>query len=250
MFLVRNLRVILSLAALGGIVLLISAQRDRERWRRKELAACGTKLGLQFDPSGTEALPRKFKFLTWLQRGDCRYAYNVFRGESGGLAVTIFDYRFTIITGSNKGGPAGVDHFWSVYVLELKTDFPNLVIVPQTWESRFREVFGHGHILFESPEFSRAFQVQAAEPKFAFDVCHPRMMEYLLSNRDLTVEIGRNAVAICFSDWLRPERLERNLERLMEIYQLLPGYLLEENGKEAMAGRPGFQSPGGTRRIG
>jgi hypothetical protein len=90
-------------------------------------------------------------------------------------------------------------------------------------------VFGEPHIAFESAEFSHAFRVRSSDRKFAFDVCHPKMMEYLLVNQDLTIEIRGNAVAVLFEDWLRPEKVEANLSRLIEIRKLLPNYLFAEN---------------------
>jgi hypothetical protein len=41
----------------------------------------------------------------------------------------------------------------------------------------------------------------------------------------LTVEISGTGVAVLFEDWLRPEKVESNLSRLIEIRKLLPEYL-------------------------
>ena len=50
-------------------------------------------------------------------------------------------------------------------------------------------------------------------------------MEYLLANKDLTIEIRGTTLAVLFEDWLRPEKVEANLSRLIEIRKLLPQYL-------------------------
>jgi len=47
----------------------------------------------------------------------------------------------------------------------------------------------------------------------------------LLANKDLTIEINGTAAAVLFEDWLRPEKVEFNLSRLIEIRKLLPEYL-------------------------
>jgi hypothetical protein len=54
------------------------------------------------------------------------------------------------------------------------------------------------------------------------------MMEYLLANKDLTIEIHGTAVALLSEDWLRPEKIEFNLSRLIEIRKLLPEYLFSK----------------------
>jgi hypothetical protein len=130
--------------------------------------------------------------------------------------VTVFDYTFS--SGKNS-------YYWSAFVLEMKTNFPDTIISHESFESRFAEEFGVPHIAFESAEFTRTFLVCSAGKKFAFDVCHPRMMEYLLANKDLTVEIRGPMVGVFFEDWLRPQKVEFNLSRLIEIRKLLPEYL-------------------------
>jgi uncharacterized protein DUF3137 len=196
-----------------------SAPFDSEEVRRRKLAALAQKLRLQFSPKNDFKLAERFLFLTWLNRGEARnvrYAYNVMHGYHLDYLVTVFDYTFL----------AGrCSYYWSSFVLEMKTNFPDTIISHENLESRFAEEFGLPHIAFESAEFTRTFLVRSADKKFAFDVCHPRMMEYLLANKDLTVEIRGGYVAVIFEDWLRSEKVEFNLSRLIEIRKLFPQYL-------------------------
>ncbi|HEV2437074.1 MAG TPA: hypothetical protein VG077_13850, partial [Verrucomicrobiae bacterium] len=137
-------------------------------------------------------------------------------GYYSGYAVTVFDYTFA-------AGQA--NYYWSAFILKMKTNFPDIIISHESMESRFAEKLGESHIIFESAEFSHAFRVRSSDKKFAFEVCHPRMMDYLLANKDLTIEIHGAAVAVLFEDWLRPQKVEFNLSRLTEIRKLLPEYL-------------------------
>jgi hypothetical protein len=211
-----------------GIILIIlviflcrkSGNYEPEEVRRRELAALARKLGVQFSPKNDFKLPERFSVLAWLRRGDVRYAYNVFHGYYLDNLVTVFDYHF-----STSGGKSGLDYFWSASVIEMKTNFPDLIISHESRESRMAEALGESHIAFESTEFSHTFRVRSSDRKFAFDVCNPRMMEYLLANKDLTIEINGGDLAIVFKDWLRPERVEFNLLRLIEIRKLFPEYL-------------------------
>jgi hypothetical protein len=200
-----------------------SGKYEPEEIRRRKLAALAQKLQLQFNPKNDFKLAERFLFLTWLKRGDVpdvRYAYNVFHGPHLGYPVTLFDYHF-----STSGGKSGLDYYWSAFVLEMETYFPDLMILHESRESRLAETIGESHITFESAEFSHIFRVRSSDKKFAYDVCHPRMMEYLLANKDLTIEIRGRAAAVLFEDWLHPERVESNLSRLIEIRKLLPQYL-------------------------
>jgi hypothetical protein len=51
------------------------------------------------------------------------------------------------------------------------------------------------------------------------------MIEYLLSNPDLTIEIDENALAVSFNSRLAPEHIEPNLNRLVTVRSLMPDYL-------------------------
>ncbi len=205
---------------IGAIVFLIgfavfSRRPNPEVKRRKDLEALAKKLGLRFNPFSDFKLIERLSFFSWLRRGDpqIRYAQNIFYGHYQNYPVNVFDYIF------------GVGFHWSAFVLEMNTNLPDVLISHESKESRITETFGSQQIAFESSQFSRIFRVRASDKKFAFDVCHSQMMEYLLANQDLTIEVSGSAVAILFEDWLHPEKIESNLSRLIEIRKLLPQYL-------------------------
>ncbi len=83
----------------------------------------------------------------------------------------------------------------------------------------------YGDISFESNEFSRRFRVKSRDKKFAYDVCHPRMIDFLLANDDLTVQIRRDELTLISPRCLAPKMVKTNLDRLVEFRELLPGYL-------------------------
>ena len=55
------------------------------------------------------------------------------------------------------------------------------------WLQVGRRGFGRG-ISFESQAFNDQFAVSARDQKFAYDVIHPRQMEYLMANPPATFE--------------------------------------------------------------
>jgi hypothetical protein len=87
------------------------------------------------------------------------------------------------------------------------------------------QAFGYDDIDFESHEFSRKFCVRSKDKKFAYDVCHARMIEYLLANDDLNIEIENMTLALAYSGVLKAEEIEPNLRRLVEVRELMPKYL-------------------------
>jgi hypothetical protein len=190
------------------------------RKRREAMFALATKLGLRFDQTKNRSLARRYKFLDKLRRGSNRYAYNTLSGDYRGHDIMAFDYHYQ--TGSGKNTH---HHHFSFFLMHLTAAFPELVIGPEGIFSKIAQAVGYDDIDFESHEFSKKFCVRSANKKFAYDVCNARMIEYLLSNRDFSIEIEGNVLAIAFSRKLAPDAIEPNLNRLVTIRSLLPDYL-------------------------
>jgi hypothetical protein len=190
--------------------------------RREAMMAVATKLGLSFHYPKNRDIARRYKFLDKLRRGHNRYAYNILSGRYEGNDVIVFDYHYQ--TGSGKD-----THHYNIsfFILQLTRFFPELVIGPEGFLSKIAQAIGYDDIDFESHEFSRRFCVRSKDKKFAYDVCNARMIEYLLSNSDLTIEIEDNVLAISFDRRLAPEHIEPNLNRLMTVRSLMPNYLFE-----------------------
>jgi hypothetical protein len=188
--------------------------------RRQAMMALAAKLGLNFYYQKDRSIPRRYRFLDKLRAGRDRYAFNILTGNYQGNDVTIFDYHYK--TGSGKD----THHYYlSFFLSNLPASFPELIIVKEGFFSKIGQALGYDDIDFESHEFSRKFCVRSKDKKFAYDVCNARMIEYLLSNTDLSIEIEDNILAISFNRRLSPEYIEPNLNRLIEIRSFLPEYL-------------------------
>ena len=190
------------------------------RKRREAMATLAAKLGLSFEPNKNWDIARRYCFLDKLRAGSNRYAFNILSGNYQGHDVTIFDYHYR--TGSGKNTQ---HHYISFFILHLLASFPELVIGPEGIFSKMAQALGYDDIDFESYEFSRKFCVRCRDKKFAYDVCNARMIEYLLSNTDLTIEIEGEALAVSFGSRLAPEQIEPNLNRLITVRSILPEYL-------------------------
>ena len=188
--------------------------------RREAMAAVAAKLGFRFAPGKDRDMARRYRFLDKLRRGSQRYAFNVLSGSYQGYEILLFDYHYR--TGSGKNTH---HHYLSFFILRLPVSFPELIICPEGIFSKIAQAVGYDDIDFESHEFSRKFCVRSKNKKFAYDVCNARMIEYLLSNTDLSIEIEERALAISFNSRLAPDQIEPNLNRLITVRSLLPDYL-------------------------
>ncbi len=211
---------VVALIVVMGVLSYLSAQK-----RREAMMALAAKLGFHFDPAKDWDLARRYSFLDKLRAGSNRYAFNVLSGSYEGQEVILFDHHYETYSSDSKGHTQTHHHYFSCFILHLPRSFPELVIAREGFFSKIAQAVGYDDIDFESHEFSRRFCVRSPDKKFAYDICHARMMEYLLANDDLTIEIEGDVLAITFSSRLDPERIEPNLNRLVALRSLMPEYL-------------------------
>jgi Protein of unknown function (DUF3137) len=212
--------VVLVIIVIGGIYSMIQARK-----RLEGLFELAQRLGLNFSAVKDYELPDRYSFLKQLARGENRYARNILSGTYQQNQVLAFDYHYETHSTDSKGHPQTQDYWFSFFILTLPAVFPDLTIRRENFLMKVAEVFGYQDIKFESAEFSKAFCVRSPDKKFAYDVCNPKMMEYLLANRDLSVEIENQVLALAFNTCLSVEEIESNLQRLVEIRSRLPEYL-------------------------
>jgi hypothetical protein len=206
------------------IVLAIFAAAAAKK-RREALALLAQRLGLTFSSDHDRDLAGRFHFIDRLAQGNNRYAYNVLSGVYQGHSVLAFDYHYQTESTDSKGHRQTHHHHFSCFILQLERSFPELVITREGFFSKIAQAFGYDDIDFESHEFSRKFCVRSKDKKFAYDVCHARMIEFLLANDDLHIEIESTALAIVLAGVQAPETIEPNLQRLIQVRTLMPNYL-------------------------
>jgi hypothetical protein len=211
--------VVLVIAAIGAIYGVIRARK-----RLEGLFELAQRLGLNFSAAEDYGLADRYGFLKQLAQGENRYARNVLSGTWQQNQVLAFDFHYETYT-QGKSGRETHHHWFSFFILTLPSFFSDLTIRRENFLTKVAEVFGYQDIKFESAEFSRAFCVRSPDKKFAYDVCNAKMMEYLLANRDLSVEIENQVLALAFDTCLSVEQVESNLQRLVEIRSRLPEYL-------------------------
>ncbi len=197
----------------------------QQRKRLEGLVELSRRLNLNFSAGENYGIPDRFDFLKELAHGDNRYAANVLSGSYQQNEILAFDYHYETESTDSKGNRTITDHWFSFFILTLPAFFPDLTVRHESFFTKVAEVFGYEAIKFESAEFSKIFCVRSPDKKFAYDVCNAQMIEYLLANRDLSVEIENNALALAFTTRLSAQQIETNLQRLVAIRARLPEYL-------------------------
>ncbi|MFH1423244.1 MAG: hypothetical protein ABIH42_11110 [Planctomycetota bacterium] len=187
----QALLLIVIVAVIIGVVSLYCLYIKK---RREALSALAKEIGLSYSPKDLFNIPRKFGHLSMFQHGDSRRAYDVLFGEKDGAEVYIFNYIY--YTGSGKNRHA---HTFTNCVLRGKDRFPYLILRPESFLDKMASFIGFDDIDFESAKFSKKFFVKSRDRKFAYDVIHPQMMEFLLAVSNINVEIGEREFLFHFN---------------------------------------------------
>jgi hypothetical protein len=151
-------------------------------------------------------------------------AYNVLLGRCQGHRVSILD-----LTGGQSKQPPP---YWTYLVLDHEKRLPSLLVRPRAsvWNSELMPATEE--IRLESMAFGHAFRVVSEDRKFAYDVLHPRMMEYLLAHPGYSMEVHENRLALGFERALAVKEFPARLNQLAEIRKLMPDYLFNARTEE------------------
>ncbi|TAH36801.1 MAG: hypothetical protein EYC70_07370 [Planctomycetota bacterium] len=205
--------------AAGGLIYLAwrAEQARREAFRRWAAAR-----GWSYRPGKDRAWAARHAFLERLRQGGNRYAFDLLEGPWNGGRATAFSFHYETSDGKHT-----CHHHLNVVTVALERPFPELLLAPEGFLERFFQALSDD-IDFESVEFSRAFRVRSRNKRFAYDFCHPRMMEYLLAHRDVALEVDGDVLALLDGGKLALRDVEGKLERVDAIRALIPAYLLRD----------------------
>jgi hypothetical protein len=220
---------------IGAIVVALVAyfSYQQQQQRLAELAALARQLNWQFDPESDYGFDNQYSQFSVFCQGSGRYAYNTLRGMiqigSDNWPVRMGDYHYE--TTSSDGKTTHTDHHYLCYLL-VELPYPSMPDLRIRREGIFDAVahaFGFTDINFESSEFSRRFHVKSSDKKFAYDVIHPAMMEFMLANEPPAIEIDRGCC--CLTDgrgtWSAAEFRQR-LDSAKKFFELWPKYLVAD----------------------
>jgi hypothetical protein len=157
--------------------------------------------------------------------GHSRLIYNAMTGELPWGTFYGFDYRY--VTG---GGKNRHEHRYGIVAFRVPLNFVKLGIRPEGFMDALGGALGLRDIQFESDEFNREYHVRSENDRFAFDILHPAMMEFLLSLQRLNWQfMGPYIVLIEDGNWPVP-MLDSLIATVERFVQLIPDYVRQDIG--------------------
>ena len=211
------------------VAVLIIVSLKAAAKRRQELFALAYQLGLTFNHDDPFDIPNLYDNFSCISKGHNRNAYNVLYGRIDNYDVKIFDFRYKTGSGKNES-----THHLSAMALDIDVQIPSLNIRPENVFDRIAGAIGFDDIDFESEEFSRAFYVKSKNKKFAYDVIHQKMMEFLLANKRWCIETHNLTIMITDDRILSPDQIPTAIQFAKGFLALFPEYLWQNlrNGQE------------------
>ncbi len=225
-----GLPIILIVVAVLAIAVVVYLSYLAAKRRREALAALAGELGWRFDPSRDRSHDDEYAHFEIFRRGHSRAAYNTLTGDLEIYRRTypakMGDFTYRITTSTGKSTHTHTYRFSYLIVHLPFAGVPDLLIRREGMFDKLAGAFGFDDIVFESAEFSKRFYVKSPDKRFAYDVIHPRMMEFLLAGDPPTVDI--EAGRCCLSDgrhrW-SPEEFSATLNWVIEFFDRWPDHV-------------------------
>jgi hypothetical protein len=169
-------------------ILILYAVAAQEQKRRGALREVARRLGLRFDSSTEGGLHHSYGH-SFFRRGHSQTATNHLFGvmDLAGYPIRVRMGDFRYVTGHGKNRQTHRTSFALFHLPFLGT--PDLLIRKEHLGHKVLGSIGFDDIDFESEEFSRKFWVKGGDERFAYDVVHPGMMEFLLKGPTPDIEM-------------------------------------------------------------
>jgi hypothetical protein len=227
------MHVLITLVVAVLIVLLIKHNIGvRKRWaeRCNVLAAWAASNNMPIAQGRTQEIERGYctDFPSLRTCGDDRYAYNVMKGKLRGRDFCFFDYHYQTTTTNEKGETTTTDWNFSAVVVSSEVPLKPLYIRPENAADKVKAFFGADDINFESKEFSAKYYVSSPDKRWAYDVLHPRTIEFLLGMPLLYINFATHNVMVSASKMFDVSMLIAATDVACGILERLPEYLIRQ----------------------
>ena len=203
----------------------------KARQRREAMARLAKELSFEYYPDDPWNLEDKYAMFELFGRGHSRRASNVICGDVDGRAVVAFDYQYTTGSGKNQS-----THSCQALVMGLPILAAGLRMRSENLFDRVASWVGYEDINFESDEFSRRYHVACDDRRFAYDILHARLIEYLLACGQAPDLEMKGPLMVLFDSQGDAANVRRLLAIGREIVASIPDYVRSARGIGQPAG--------------
>lgn len=211
--------VVLFVAAGIGLVIYAYVQAAK---RRDAMAAYAGSRGWRYEERQPLLVDRFHGPPFGLGHGQS--ATNAVYGQHEGRDFVSFDYEYKTTSGSGKDRRT-TTHSFSVVALSMGVSLPDLRVDPENFLERFVGRVTNTDIELELEDFNRAFTVSCSDRKFASDVLHPQMMEFLMQHPDVGWRFERDSMLMVTDGHRSIEQIDGTLALMDQISDKIPDFV-------------------------
>jgi hypothetical protein len=137
------------------------------------------------------------------------------------------DYHYVTTSRDKDGKTTTHTHHFSYLLVHLPfQQTPGLFIRPEGFFDKIKRAMGFDDIDFESAEFSKRFYVTSTDKRFAYDVIHPAMMEFLLDRDPPAIDVEQGCCCLgAGNETWTAEEFRANLACAQRFFELWPKHL-------------------------
>lgn len=213
--------------AVGFFAYFVHLQQEK---RRQALAALAASFGWRFDPSRDASHDDRYHQFPVFRQGHSRFAYNTITGQmiadGRTMPVRMGDYHYQVTTSDGKKSTT-TTYTFSYVIIELPFLGPqDLFIRTEGFFDKLAGFIGFDDIDFESAHFSDRFHVKSSDKKFAYDIVHPRMMEFLLGSNPPTINLKERCCCLFENNkTLEPDDFRAMLRWAQQFFEQWPEHV-------------------------
>lgn len=207
-----------SIAAFVVIALVFIAGLIAQKKRAERLMRFAQSRGLTYEKRNDA-----WAHMDWgypFGAGRAQKARHVMTGHLKDRPVISFEHEYT--TGS--GDDRRVVHTM-VTAIQIRRAFPKLEVGLEGITGRFARRLGFKDIELESEAFNRKYKIECDNRKFAYDVLHPRFMEWLMSIDSSGFTIAGPYVVTHRPGRLKEQEIDANFAYITAVIEHMPGFV-------------------------
>jgi hypothetical protein len=212
------------LLVLTGILLCRLVLRHyQNRQKSKSTAKWAKAHNLFHEPHRDEKIDHQLREFTCLCGGSPGYAANRVLGRHREWNFQAFYYhRCKYRMRDEPTDTSSAVLIYSTCPLE------HLLIIPRVYTHFQDDLFGSKSLNFESHAFSEKYYVRAENRKWAYDVLHPRAIDFLMSRPPCVIEFGRFSVIAYRTGVWEPDTWLTDADTLIGLLEMLPDYVTRQ----------------------
>jgi hypothetical protein len=161
-------------------------------------------------------------------KGHGREARHVLHGAHRGRQILAFEYIYKETQNDSNGQSSTRTYYHTVVSASLPSHKPTLEIGREGFGRKLLGLVGVRDLQLESEQFNETYRIKTENERFAYDILHPRMMEWMLTDQR-ALQYGFRFERGDLVVWERQKvdlgNVVRMLDYVCDILDQVPGFV-------------------------